>query len=126
MDANLLNGLSLAYIGDCVFELYIRKHHISLGLTKVFDLHKSVIKYTCAEHQSKTIKYLIDNNLLSEEELCIYKRGRNSNANKTRKTLSKQDYINATGFEALIGYLHLLNKEDRVIEIIKLSIDLML
>lgn len=122
MNANLYNGLTLAYIGDCVYELEIRKHFVSKGLTKVDDLHKTVIKYTCAERQSLVIKKLIENNILNDEEINIFKRGRNSKANKTRKGLSNQDYLAATGFEALIGYLHLIEKQDRIIELVNIAI----
>ncbi len=124
MNANLYNGLTLAYIGDCVYELEIRKHFVSKGLTKVDDLHKTVIKYTCAEKQSSIIKYLVENNILSEEEVNIYKRGRNSKANKTRKNLSNQDYLAATGFESLIGYLHLCEKHERINEIVQIALTL--
>lgn len=125
MDAKLQGGLTLAYVGDAFYELEVRKHFVEQGLTKVDDLHKTVVKYTCAEHQSKVIKYFVDNNILTDEEITIYKRGRNSNTNKTRKTLSLADYNNATGLESLIGYLHLTNNDDRAKELIKISISLL-
>ncbi len=124
MEAGLYSGLTLAYIGDAYYELTVRKLIVNRGLTKVDDLHKTVIKYTCAEHQSKVIKYLLDNDILNEMEISIYKRGRNSNTNKTRKTLSKADYNNATGFESLVGYLHLTNNEVRANELINISLEL--
>jgi ribonuclease III family protein len=122
MDANLMNGLMLAYIGDSVYETYIRKMNIEKGITHVNDLHKETIKYTCAEYQAKGIKYLISNNLLAEDEVLIFKRGRNSNTNKTRKSLSVEDYNNATGFEALIGYLYFKNMLIRAYEIIDIVV----
>lgn len=124
MDARLSSGLTLAYIGDAFYELTVRKYFANLGLTKVDDLHKRVINYTCAEHQSKSIKYMLENNLLSEEEITIFKRGRNSNTNKTRKSLSKADYNNATGFESMIGFLHLTNQDERAIELINIAVTL--
>lgn len=122
MDAKLCSGLDLAYIGDAYYELIVRNHFINSGITKVNDLHKKVIKYTCAEHQSKVIKYFIKENMLSQEEISMFKRGRNSNTNKTRKTLSKEDYNNATGFESLIGYLYMSNMLDRALELILASL----
>ena len=122
MDAKLCSGLDLAYIGDAYYELIVRNHFINSGITKVNDLRKKVIKYTCAEHQSKVIKYFIKENMLSQEEISMFKRGRNSNTNKTRKTLSKEDYNNATGFESLIGYLYMSNMLDRALELILASL----
>lgn len=124
MDASLSAGLTLAYVGDAFYELNVRKYFVKKGLTKVSDLHKEVIKYTCAEHQSKAIKYFLENDILSDEEISMYKRGRNSNTNKTRKTLSVNDYNNATGFESLIGYLHLTDKDNRALELIEVSLSL--
>ena len=120
MDANLYNGLSLAYIGDAVFEIYVRKHVLSLGVTKVNNLHKRVIEYTSGEAQAKTIKSFLSDNVLTEEEISIYKRGRNSHVNSNRKNIDLANYLDATGFEALIGYLYLSGKIDRLEELINL------
>lgn len=120
MDANLYNGLSLAYIGDAVFEIYVRKYVLSLGVTKVNNLHKRVIEFTCGEAQAKIIKDFINNNVLTEEEISIYKRGRNSHVNSNRKNIDLANYLDATGFEALVGYLYLSGKMERLEELIKL------
>ncbi len=122
MDADLMNGLMLAYIGDSVYETYIRKMNIEKGITHVNDLHKETIKYTCAEYQAKGVKYLLLNNLLDDSEVRIFKRGRNSNTNKTRKSLSIEDYNNATGLESLIGYLYFKDMLERAYEIIDIII----
>lgn len=118
MNESMYSGLTLAYIGDAYYEIYFRSYNVSLGHTKVNKLHKETIKYTCAEYQSRAVKYLIENNILTEEEENIYKRGRNSNTNKTRKTLSVAEYNMATGLEALIGYLYITNKKERANEIL--------
>ncbi len=118
MDANLYNGLSLAYIGDAVFEIYVRKHVLSLGVTKVNNLHKKVVEYTSGEAQAKIIKDFINNNVLTEEEISIYKRGRNSHVNSNRKNIDLANYLDATGFEALIGYLYLKGNVERLEELI--------
>lgn len=118
MDAKQANGLTLAYIGDAVFELYIRSYILDGGLTKVNELHKKAIEYTSAQAQANAIYYLLDNNLLSEEEITIYKRGRNSHVKTARKSTDLQTYLDATGFEALIGYLYLEKNEERLAEIL--------
>ena len=120
MDAKTLNGLSLAYIGDAVYEIYVRKHMINLGYTKVNALHKHVIKYTSGGAQAQIIHKLINENLLSEYEISIYKRGRNSSVNTSRKNISLAEYLDATGFEALIGYLFLDNQIARLEEIMQI------
>ena len=122
MDAKLLNGLSLAYIGDAVYEVYAREYIINKGLNKVKDLHKNVVFYTSGEAQAFIIHKMLNDNFLSEDELLIFKRGRNSHVHSVRKNISIQDYLDATGFEALIGYLHLSNNLDRLKEVINYSL----
>ena len=120
MDANLYNGMSLAYIGDAVYEIYVRQYALSIGLTKVNNLHKKVVEFTSGEAQAKIIKGFINDNILTEEEISIYKRGRNSHVNSNRKNIDLANYLDATGFEALIGYLYLSGKIDRLEELLKL------
>ena len=122
MDAKLYNGLSLAYVGDAVYEIYIRKYALSLGLTKVNSLHKKVVEFTSGEAQAKIIRKLIEMNELSDEEIAIYKRGRNSHVNSNRKNIDLADYLDATGFEALIGYLYLNGNVERLEQIIELAL----
>lgn len=123
MNAAMYNGLSLAYIGDAIFELYIRKYILSLGVTKVKDLHKRVTEYTCGEAQAEAIRFLINNSLITEEEISYYKRGRNSHVNSSRKNIDLATYLDATGFEALMGYLYLNDQTSRLEEIINIVID---
>lgn len=120
IDARQMNGLSLAYIGDSIFESYIRKYALGLGYQKVQDLHKIVVKFTSGEAQASVVEYLLSNNLLNEEEIVFYKRGRNSHIKSSRKNISLQSYLQATGFEALIGYLYLSNQIERLEEIINI------
>lgn len=126
MEANLMNGLSLAYIGDAIYELKIREKVIATGLTKVDSLHKQVIKFTSGEAQAYAIHYYLDNNLLSEEEISIFKRGRNAHVNSKRKNLSLDDYLEATGFESLMGYLYLKHSDLRLSELIEVAYDSLL
>ena len=124
MQANMYNGLCLAYIGDSIYEIYNRKHILSLGYTKVKDLHKKVTEFTCGEAQALAMYYLLNENLLSDEEISYYKRGRNSHVNSNRKNIDIKTYLDATGFEALIGFLYLDNQIDRLEEIIDIVINL--
>lgn len=122
MDANLLNGLSLAYIGDAVFEIKIREYALGLGYSNVNKLHKLVCSYTSGKAQSEIVEYLLANNLLSEKEQEIYKRGRNSHNHSVRKNIDIKSYMEATGFEALIGYLYLNNDFTRINELVSICI----
>lgn len=117
------SGESLAYLGDCIFELEVRKYLISLGITKVDNLHKNAIKFTSAVAQAKILDYLLESNILTDEEISVYKRGRNSNHTANRRKISRVAYQKSTGFEAVIGFLHLSNEENRAKEIIKKSIE---
>lgn len=124
MDAIQYNGLTLAYIGDAVYELRIRNYLLSQNLTKVNELHKKAINYTQGKSQSYAMHYFLDNNLLTDEEISMFKRGRNSSVAKIRKNITRADYLEGTGFESLIGYLYLSNKIDRMNEIIDKTIDI--
>lgn len=120
MQPSLLNGLSLAYIGDAVYELYVRKFVLQQGYTKVNVLHKKTIAYTSGVSQAKWIHYFIEQSILTEDEMLIFKRGRNSHVHTSRKNIDIQSYMDATGFEALIGYLHLCENEQRINELLKI------
>ena len=119
----LLNGESLAYLGDSIYELKIREYILSKGMQDVNKLHKYAVKFTSGEAQAKIMEYFLSQNLLTEEEIAYYKRGRNSNHSKNRRSISVISYKMATGFEAMIGYLYLSNKYERLDEIIKLIIN---
>ena len=113
------NMLVLAYLGDSIYEVYIRKYLVDKGISKVKELQAESIKYVSAKSQSNYLKQLIDNNLLKEEEINIVKCARNHKSNHKPKNCDIITYKNATGFEALIGYLHLSNKLERLEEILK-------
>jgi ribonuclease III family protein len=123
MEASQYNGLTLAYIGDAIYELRVRSYLLTCGLTKVNELHKKAINYTAGAKQSYAMHYFIDNNLLSEEEISYFKRGRNSSVAHIRKNITRSDYLEGTGFESLIGYLYLSNQIDRMDEIINKTIE---
>ncbi len=115
------NGLTLAYIGDAIYELKIREYLLTQNYTKVNDLHKHAIRYTSAISQAQIIDYLMQS--LTEEEIEYYKRGRNTGGTHKPKNASLNDYRKATGFEALIGYLYLIKNLDRMDELIDKSIN---
>ena len=117
MDLNTINVISLAYLGDSVYELYIREKLIYNGLCKVDDMQKEAVKYVSARSQSKIVTDMIDSNFLSEEEIDVVKRGRNYKRNIHPKNTDIITYKISTGFEALIGYLYLKDKE-RLMEVL--------
>jgi len=105
-----LNGLTLAYIGDGYYELCIRRYLIDKNLTNVNQLHKTAIKFTSGEAQSKIITNFIELGELNDEEISLYKRGRNASG-PGRKNIDAKTYHQATGFESLIGGLYLEDKD---------------
>ena len=118
----LNNGESLAYLGDSVYELLIRKHVLAKGIQDVNKLHKEAVKYTSGEAQAKIVLYLLANDILTEEEISYYKRGRNSSHSKNRRNIKVSDYKMTTGFEALIGFLSMSQNEERINELVLIAI----
>ena len=118
MNVNEINVLVLAYLGDSVYENYIRKYLINSGIGNVNDLQSESIKYVSAKAQAKYMDELINNNFFTEEELGVFRRARNYKTTSHPKNTDIITYKIATGFEAITGYLELLNKEDRIKEII--------
>ena len=114
MDLNLINVITLAYIGDAVYEVYVREHLIKNGIAKVEELQKEAIKYVSAKSQCKILSYLMDNNLLTDIELDIVKRGRNYKRASHPKNTDIITYKMSSGFEAMIGYLYLNNDKERL------------
>jgi len=119
MDINQVNTLTLAYLGDSVYELLIRDYFIKKGLNKVNNLQKEVINYVSAVNQAKYINYLLDNNILKEDEIEIVKRGRNTKVTSHPKNTDIITYKWATALETLFGYLYLKNDNNRINEILK-------
>ncbi len=118
----MYSPLSLAYIGDAVYEIYVRSHVLEHGNTAVNKLHRASTGYVSARAQSRVIKELLSN--LTEEETSVYKRGRNAHSNTSAKNADIVDYRHATGFEALLGYLFISHNYSRLNEIIKLSFNI--
>lgn len=120
MDVNLINIMSLAYLGDAVYELYVREYLLKKGIAKVEELQREAVNYVSAKNQCKILTYLIDNNLLTGKELEIVKRGRNYKRASHPKNTDIVTYKISSGFEALIGYLYFCNEIDRLNEIMNL------
>lgn len=123
VDADSYSPLTLAYIGDCVYELTIRTLLVHKGNAPVNKLNKKASDLAKAPTQSKMISMLVENELLTGEELAVYKRGRNAKSFSTAKNATVSDYRRATGFEALMGWLYLRGESRRALEIIKLAFD---
>lgn len=119
----LLAGLTLAYVGDASYETYIRKHLIQKGQTRPNELHRKATHYVSAKAQASLIQEMLEANLLTEEELLIYKRGRNAKSHTTAKNADVTTYRMSTGFEAVMGYLDLLEETSRLEELIRWCIE---
>lgn len=123
-DVRAYSPLTLAYIGDAIYDLLIRSVVVERANMPANMLHKATVRYVNAGMQSQMIQALMENNLLTEEEADVYKRGRNAKSYTTAKNATVADYRKATGFEALMGYLYLCGRNDRIIELTKEGIRL--
>ena len=119
-EVKLLPPLTWAYVGDCVYELYIRTKLVNETHMKPHALHIESIKYVKAGAQSEILKRIYDD--LSDEEKDVVRRGRNAE-NHLPKNANVQEYMYATAYEALLGYLYLTKQTDRLREILKISVD---
>ena len=117
-DVNLINGIALAFEGDAVYSMYIRRHLIFQGLTKPNQLHREATKYVSAKAQANLITLMLEEGILTEKEEDIYKRGRNANSHTKAKNADIVTYRMSTGFEAVMGYLHMTEEIERLEELI--------
>ena len=118
-EVNQMSPLTWAYVGDCVYELYIRTKLVDTTKLKPHELHIKSIKYVKAQAQAETLKKL--ETILTEEEKEIVRRGRNTQTHHIAKNASMQDYMYATASEALIGYLYLTKQDERLFEMMKME-----
>lgn len=123
-DINIIDysPLTLAYIGDGIYEIVIRTIIVDQANRQVNKIHKASADLVKAQTQAQLIHLIMDK--LTEEEVSIYKRGRNAKAITRAKNASMSDYRTATGFEALMGWLYLTNQSDRMMELVKEALDL--
>ena len=120
IEVNMMSPLTWAYVGDAVYELYIRTHLVNKTNLKPHKLHIEAIKYVKAQSQAQALKKIEVN--LKEKEKEIVRRGRNTENHHVAKNASVQDYMYSTAFEALIGYLYLTNQEKRIKELVEMII----
>ena len=120
IEVNMMSPLTWAYVGDAVYELYIRTHLVNKTNLKPHKLHIEAIKYVKAQSQAQALKKIEVN--LTEKEKEIVRRGRNTENHHVAKNASVQDYMYSTAFEALIGYLYLTNQEKRIKELVEIII----
>ncbi len=121
-DVRAYSPLTLAYIGDAIYDLVIRSVVVERANRSANDLHKKTTRYVKAEAQAKMILALLEELTLEEE--AVYKRGRNAKSYTTAKNASMSDYRKATGFEALMGFLYLTGQMDRLLYLVKRGIEL--
>ncbi len=123
IDIRTYSPLTLAYLGDAVYEIVIRTAVVNKGQRPANMLHRHTIKLVCAQTQAKIAEAVYE--YMSSEEQDIYRRGKNTKVNSSAKNASLTDYRKATGFEALCGYLFLKNDIERVTELIEKGIELL-
>ena len=122
-DVRELSSLTLAFIGDSVYELFVRTKILSGGNRPAGELHKIAVGYVKAKAQSTAMHALLDN--LSDEEAEIFKRGRNTNIHTVPKNADMNDYRTATGLEALIGYLYITGNTERLNKILEEAFEIL-
>ncbi|MCR5776143.1 MAG: ribonuclease III [Lachnospiraceae bacterium] len=120
-DIRTYSPLTLAYIGDSIFDVVIRSILVNKGNTPVNKLHQRASQIVKAPTQARMILALMDD--LTEEEANWYRRGRNSKPHTKAKNASTMDYLEATGFEAVMGYLYLTGDMDRICELVNMGIE---
>ncbi len=121
VDVRAYSPLTLAYIGDAIYDLVIRTVVVERANRAANELHKRTVKYVQAGVQAAMIEALSEE--LTEDEVAVYKRGRNAKSHTSAKNASIQDYRKATGFEALMGFLYLTGQTDRMLYLIRMGIE---
>lgn len=119
VDAKQLNSLALAYMGDAVFENYVRRHLLYSGQVRPNQLHRAGTKYVSAKAQCQILFQMMDDHVLTEDEKAVVMRGRNAKSGTVPKNTDVQTYRYSTAFEALMGYLYLTGEMERLEELIQ-------
>ncbi len=122
MDVKQLNALALAYMGDAVYEQAVREHLLRSGRVKPNVLHREATKYVSAKSQAVILQEMMSGDYLTEEEAAIMRRGRNAKSGSIPKNTDVGTYKNSSGFEAVLGFLYLLGRTERIAEFIVESI----
>lgn len=121
INGNSLNGLSLAFIGDAVYEIMVREHLLENGSLQVGKLHKMAVEYVRASYQADVFDFLEP--IVDEEERGILHRGRNASATHVPKGANAIEYRKATGVESLFGWLYLEGKNERIKELFRMILN---
>lgn len=119
MDIRCVNSLVLAYLGDAIYEEYVRLYLINTNINKVNDLQRESINYVSARRQAYYLDKMMDIDFFNQEEINVIKRARNAKSHANPKGCSVIEYKKATALEALIGYLKFSNKNERIDEVMK-------
>lgn len=119
LEAAQINAVTLAFVGDTVYSLYVRERLALSGCGKVAQLQKVAAQVVSAKGQSEFLDKLLP--LFTEEEYDIFRRGRNAKKGSKSKSASALEYNRSTGFEGVLGYLYLTGQEDRIRELLSLS-----
>ena len=121
VDLKTYSPLTLAYIGDGIYELIVRSVVVNQGNTKASQLHRQTSQLVKAEAQSAMMEFLLP--VMTEEEETVYRRGRNAKSATMAKNATVTDYRKATGFEALMGYLYLKDETERILELVSVALE---
>ncbi|AXI07574.1 ribonuclease III [Oceanobacillus zhaokaii] len=122
LEVKQMKSLALAYMGDAIYEVYVREHLLNKGEVKPNQLHNHAVRFVAGKAQAAIILHFLEIGILSEEESRIVARGRNAKSGSIPKNISVQTYRYSTAFEALIGYHYLLKNEARLAELLQLSV----
>jgi ribonuclease III family protein len=118
---HLMNPLALAYIGDALYDLFIRQYVLSQKSQRPNQLHLAATRYVSAKAQARSLR--VWEELLTEEELDMMRRGRNAKAHAPPKNTDVQDYRRSTGFECLIGFLYYSKRYERLEQLLRLTVE---
>lgn len=121
-DVKQMKSLALAYMGDAVYEVYVREHLLETGQVRPNTLHQTAIKFVSAKAQASVILQWLEDNALDQTEKSIVSRGRNAKSGSVPKNTSVQTYRYSTAFEALIGYHYLSNNHERLATLLKAAV----
>ena len=119
MQPKQMNALALAYMGDVVYEMAVRRRLLEKGLTRPNELHRGAVRYVNARAQASVVTFWLETDALTEEEQAIVRRGKNAKSGSVPKQVDVHTYRYSTAFEALIGYIYLTERRDRLEELIK-------
>ncbi|EGQ24709.1 Mini-ribonuclease 3 [Mammaliicoccus sciuri] len=122
IDVKQLNALALAYMGDAVYEQAVREHLLRSGRVKPQVLHKEATRYVSAKAQAQIIRTMREQQLLTEEEEAVMRRGRNAKSGSVPKNTDVTTYNYSSAFEAVLGYVYLLGRQERLTELMAKAI----